>query len=109
MKSIINELQKLKNGFDYFIIMLKRERHEFWYFYVEVELEKKIDGRYKWNYFIRNYIKNLKEFNDEINALQEDKTNQKMFTRYLRETYGDKWLGCSMIMTSHMIANLFIN
>ena len=67
------KLQKLKNGFDYFIRMLKRERHEFWYFYVEVELEKKIDGRYKWNYFIRNYIKNLKEFNDEIKALQYTK------------------------------------
>jgi hypothetical protein len=88
-------LKKLKNNLEYFIKILKKERHEFWYFYVGVELEKKIDERYKWNYFIRTYIKNHKEFNDEVNALQEDKQNQKMFTRYLRETYGDKWLGCS--------------
>ena len=54
---------KLKASTDYFIKIVQKQYGEFWYFYVERELNEKIkDGKYyKWNYFIRTHIQNLKE------------------------------------------------
>jgi hypothetical protein len=70
-------------------------RGEFWYFYVNVELDKKDDAlkRYKWNYHIRNHIKNSVEFNNYIKELAENQKNRKQFRQYMYELHGKNWLG----------------
>jgi hypothetical protein len=67
------------------------EQGDFWYFYVKIELDKKKeDGRFKWNYKIRDHISKSTEFNEYVQKLQNG--NKKKFKLYLYEVYGEHWL-----------------
>jgi len=67
------------------------EQGDFWYFYVRSELyKKKEDGRFKWNYKIRDHISKSTEFNEYVQKLQNG--NKKKFKLYLYEVYGEHWL-----------------